>query len=209
MITEDRSKNMGLVGAGSETSEEADAGDLVNVLLRDNTADVVAEVLPSIIEIRKLYKKEFARLHPDPTWRLNRVAGIVAKEDEDSFETQFFFIDPSILDQIAEEDYDYYSLSAAINRNDQPFIWLAKCRKSSKDKWYLSMARAQKHAMDSWVRVDASPSRGEYVTGFGEATKEPVWPKDLTWKGMLAEVTERNVISNLNHSVLRRLRGRF
>jgi hypothetical protein len=64
-------------------------------------------------------------------------------------------------------------------------------------------------AKKSWVRIKANMNLGAYEVFEASSTiSEPTWPKDLTFEQMLRIAFKGGrLVEDLNHPVLKRLRG--
>ena len=75
------------------------------------------------------------------------------------------------------------------------------------DHWSKSAMQAADRGSKQWVRVTANMSLGAYEMFTSEANiPEPNWP-DLTLKQMLHIAFKDYMIKDMDHPVLKRLRG--
>jgi hypothetical protein len=77
------------------------------------------------------------------------------------------------------------------------------------DAWNQSAHKAAYIAMETWVRVTSNLSLGAYdtCTATGELP-EPEWP-DISFQEILKIAFGDYQISNLDHPVIQRLRGKI
>jgi hypothetical protein len=99
---------------------------------------------------------------------------------------------------------------ACINRAGVVFLWPVRLPDTDGRQlaWHQSAAEAAEMAVKSWVRIKANMSLGAYDVFEASSTiPEPTWPKDLTFEQMLRIAFKGRLVDNLNHPVLKRLRG--
>ena len=75
------------------------------------------------------------------------------------------------------------------------------------DKWAESALAAADMAQRHWVRVTANMKAGAYdIEQASGNLPEPTWP-EMTFQEILNAAFKGMVINNVNHPVLRQLRG--
>jgi hypothetical protein len=155
------------------------------------------------IPVRKPNNQDFIRVHPSPAFRL-AVAIIELKDDRETF-----LVLPSIARDIPGE-YTTVMMYACINRAGVVFLWPVRLPGTDgrQLEWHRSAAEAAELAVKSWVRIKANMSLGAYDVFEANSTiPEPTWPSDLTFEQMLRIAFKGRLVDNLNHPVLKRLRG--
>jgi len=163
----------------------------------------VSKKITNTIPVRKPDKQDYIRVHTDPAFRL-AVAVIELKADKETF-----LVVPEIARHVPGE-YTTVMLYACINRQGVVFFWPVKLPGSDgrQSDWARSETEAAEAAMQRWVRVKANQSLGayEYFEASSDKIPEPEWP-DLTFSQMLTVAFKGRLVNDLNHPVLKRLRG--
>ena len=126
---------------------------------------------------------------------------------EDGVEKVMYLVDPRIAPQ-QEFDLQIYNLGLGISLQGDAFIWLMRPENETKaNTWNQSMAAAFGMAKLKWVRVVSSKEASCYRTIVAkEDFPEPNWPQ-RTFEEYLDLAFRDRIISDLEHPVLRRLRG--
>jgi hypothetical protein len=151
--------------------------------------------------VRKPDKQEFVRVHPDRDFKID----LPILEDRDSREV--FLVDKSIAPSLPDF-IKVVRLVLAINRHDDPFLWMARLPTSDRrDNWADSMLKAQELAVTCWVRVQSSMASGCYVCHKATGKlPEPKWP-DKKMRDYLALAFGGSRIDDVSHPVVQRLYG--
>jgi hypothetical protein len=156
------------------------------------------------IPVRKPDKSWFVRVHPDPAYRL-QTAVIELKEDRETYLVAHHLW-PTLAD---EATFRAKLLATAINRQGTLFIWEANLPRQDGrvDEWTRTALEAVHCATTRWVRIAANMSLGAYDL-FEAAAQlgEPDWPQ-TPFNELLRVAFKGRCIDNLDHPVLRRLRG--
>jgi hypothetical protein len=159
--------------------------------------------LLTTIPVRKPSRQDFVRVNPDPDYRLSPAGLIEMKEDG-----EVYLVAPSLLPDLPGE-FVGASLYLGINRQNVLFVW--PVRLPGVDgrilEWHRSAAEAAEHAMTKWVRVAANKALGAYELFEASGNiPDPVWPSQ-PFNELLKIAFKNYLISDLDHAVLRRLRG--
>ena len=158
--------------------------------------------LITTIPVRKPNRQEFARVHPDDSFRIE-TAVIELKEDRETF-----LISPELWSELPDEVIPKLLLSC-INRQGVLFLWPIRLPDSEGrlDNWNRSAMEAAEHAKNDWVRVVANMSLGAYdvyqATG---DIPEPEWP-DLDFNQIIEIAFKDQFIASMDHPAIRKLRG--
>lgn len=155
------------------------------------------------VPVRKPSPQEFFRVHPDEDWRLD-TALIEIKADREAY-----LVAPEIWPLFPNECKPR-TLYTTIDRRNVITLWpvgLPDERGRTND-WHLSAHEAAELAAEKWVRLSADMGLGAYRidVAMGEFP-EPVWPIDVTFADLLRIGFKGKMIEDLEHPVLRRLRG--
>jgi hypothetical protein len=158
--------------------------------------------LLTTVPVRKPYKQEFIRVHPNLAYR-DAFAVIEWSEDR-----EFYILTPEIARALPGE-FVMVHLFTAINRQDVLFLWPVKLPGPDGKtlRWHTSAAEAAEYAMSNWTRVRANLGLGAYE--WGKATgsiSEPKWP-DLSFTDILRIAFKDKYVSSLDHALLKRIRG--
>jgi hypothetical protein len=154
------------------------------------------------VPVRKPNPQDFVRVHPDPAYRL-ALAVIELKDDR-----EIYLLPPPIAHQLPGE-YSMTILYTAINRQGVLHLWPVKLPGSDGKvlDWHRSAAEAAERAMERWIRVKANMSLGAYEISEASATiPDPEWPQ-LSYQELLRIAFKDRLVNNLDHPVVKRLRG--
>ncbi len=154
------------------------------------------------VPVRKPNPQEFFRVHPDEAWRLE-TALIEIKADR-----EMYLVDPGIWPLFPNECKPR-TLYTTIDRRNVVTLWPVRLpdEKGRLDDWNRSAHEAAQLAMQKWVRLSANQSLGAYDIDIASGVfPDPVWP-DITFQELLKIAFKGRLIEDLDHPVLRRLRG--
>ena len=130
---------------------------------------------------------------------------IELKEDR-----EVYFVSPELWPALAgESTFSPRQLVRAVSRDGTPFLWPIRLPgpDGKLDSWSQSTTEAAILAQTSWVRVAANMALGAY--DLFEATgidAEPNWPRE-SMSELLRVAFRGKLIEEMDHPVLRRLRG--
>lgn len=154
------------------------------------------------VPVRKPSPQEFFRVHPDEGWRLD-TAVIEIKADR-----EVYLVDPEIWPLFPNECKPK-TLYTTIDRRNVVTLWPVRLPDESGrlDDWSLSAHEAAQLATERWVRLSADMALGAYRIDVAMgAFPDPVWP-EATYQDLLKIAFKGKLIEDLDHPVLRRLRG--
>jgi hypothetical protein len=154
------------------------------------------------VPVRKPNPQEFFRVHPDDAWRLD-TALIEIKADR-----EMYLVDPVIWPLFPNECKPR-TLYTTIDRRHVVTLWAVRLpdEKGRLDDWSRSAHEAAQLATEKWVRLSANASLGAYDIDIAMGTfPDPGWP-ELSFEHLLKIAFKGRLIEELDHSVLRRLRG--
>src|SRR5262245_26186474 len=156
------------------------------------------------VPVRKPDKSWFVRVHPDPVYRL-QTAVIELKEDRETY-----LVARHLWSDLATEaTFKPKLLATAINRQNVVFIWEVNLPRADGrvDEWARTALEALNRASTGWVRMAANMALGAYdVFGAPGQLGDPTWP-ETPFPELLKVAFKDRFINDLNHLVLRRLRG--
>ena len=181
-----------------------DPFDLSNLRLASNFAETSGvKKLLRTVPVRKPHKQEFIRVHPDPADREN-FAMIELKEDRETF----LIAGAGLAAALAAEAISV-TLFTAVNRQGVVFLWPVRLPSADGREmvWHSSAREAAAEAVTTWVRVSANMALGAYDIAVAEGiSSEPQWP-DLSFQELLRIAFRDRLVTDLNHPVVKRLRG--
>src|SRR5262245_48878790 len=159
--------------------------------------------LLTTVPVRKPNPQDFVRVHPDPNFSLPLAALIEFRDERESY-----LLMPAIARDLTGE-YSVVRLHAAINRQGVAFLWPVKqpTADGRVNEWHRSAAEAAELARKRWIRVKANMALGAYE--MIEATSpipDPVWPTQ-SFQQLLEIGFRDRLVDNMNHPVIKRLRG--
>ena len=177
--------------------------DLSKLRLDQNFTETagVKKLLTSV-PVRKPSPQDFVRVHGGADFREN-IAVIELKDDR-----EVYLVPPAVANDLPGE-FAMVSIFTAINRQGVVFLW--PVRLPSPDgrviEWHRSLNEAAERAMTSWIRVKANMSLGAYEMFEAASTiPDPKWPA-VTFPELLRTAFKHRLVTDLDHPVVKRLRG--
>jgi hypothetical protein len=166
--------------------------------------DRVAGVAKVIVTVnaQKPNGQAWFRVHQDEGYRM-QVALLKLKN-----ENEVFLISPSLVEQLAAEVVPHI-LYTYITRQGVVGLWPARLPSGDgrTDHWMRSAHEAAHIATTRWVRMTANMAAGAYDVNVTSANlSEPEWP-EITFIKLLELAFAEHIVEDINHPVLRRLRG--
>ena len=156
------------------------------------------------IPVKKPSKEWWVRVHPDEEMRL-QTGVIELKEDR-----EMFIVDPNLWPVLSTEStFSPRLFVTAVNRQGVLFLWPIRLPGADGkiDDWSRSSLEAADIAQSQWVRVAANMSLGAYEVFTSEgALSDPEFP-DKSLRDLLSVAFKDKLIDDLNHTVLKKLRG--
>lgn len=189
----------------TETNKQIGANSLdpSHLRLSQNFAETVGVKKALItVPVRKPNKQEFFRVHTSPDYRLE-TAVLEFKEERETF-----LVEPSLWPELPGE-LTPKVLFTTMNRQGVLTLWPVRLpgEDGRLDEWNASALEAAEMAQKRWVRVVANMSLGAYEVY--EATgdlPDPDW-SELSFKEILSIAFKGHYITEIDHPVVRRLRG--
>ena len=185
------------------TTAAADPFDLAALRLDQSFVQAAgAQKLLLTVPVRKPNRQDFCRVHPGVEYREN-FAVVELKDDR-----EVYLLLPNVARNLIGE-FAMVTLYTAINRQGVVFLWPVKLPGTDGKiiAWHTSAAAAAELAMARWARVTANMSLGAYETFVATATiPDPEWPQ-YTYKELLRVAFKDRLVADLDHPLVKRLRG--
>lgn len=174
-----------------------------NLRLKQSFAETIGvKKVISTIPVRKPSAQDFVRVHPSPEFRAAFPIIELKEERED------FIVAASLVSDLTAEIV-CKTLHLAITRQGTLFFWPIRLPgPDGKDlDWWRSSREAAERATRCWIRVKANMNLGAYdIFEAASTLSEPEWPPLDFWP--LIKIAFRDhLIENLDHPVIKRLRG--
>ena len=144
------------------------------------------------------------RAHPDPGYRLETVV-LELKEDQETY-----LVARALWAELsAESTFTPRALFTSVNRQGVVFLWPVRLPGADGkiNNWWQSALEAAEMAGKGWVRVQSNMNLGAYeVFNATGDIPEPKWP-EASFRELLNVAFKGRKIDDLEHPVLKRLRG--
>jgi len=184
--------------------DESGIFDPAKLRLSQNfTEDVGVKKILITIPVRKPGKQVFFRAHADPDYRL--ITAIL----DDQKEHDIYLVAPELRVELASE-LTLVMLVTCMDLDGNVFLFPAKepDQTGRDNPWWQSAREAIARAQTNYVRLQAKMSLGAYVVmeakdNFGN----PEWPQS-SFEQILTIAFRDHYIDNLDHPIVKQLRGR-
>ena len=123
-------------------------------------------------------------------------------------ERETYLVTPAIVEALADE-VKLVRLHLTVTRGGGVFLWPVPLPgpDGRRNPWHDAAERAALEATRRWVRVKPNMGAGTYdVDAAAAEIAEPEWP-DLEMRELLRLAFGERLIADLEHPVVRRLRG--
>lgn len=161
----------------------------------------VRRILVSV-PIRKPHRQEFFRTHPDLAMSIE-VALLDLRE-----ERQVYLVDPELAPYLPGEAVAKL-LIATITSHGAIFLWPVKLpdERGRLDSWNETALAVTARAKFKWIRLVPNMGASTYdVIEAANTFPDPTWP-EVTLQSLLEMGFKDRFIDDIDHPVLRRLRG--
>jgi len=180
-----------------------DEYDVESLRLDQNFDEIVgARPVLATVAVRKPGPQEWFRVHPDSSWRLQTTL-LQLKEDRENY-----LVSPDLRAQLWDEIIPIV-LYTAVSRQGEPFLWPVRLPKTDgkTDRFIETDLTAAKVAETQWVRRYWVPEiKSHKILAAKNLVDDPVWP-EVGFKELLKIAFKERFIKDLNHPVLKKLRG--
>lgn len=178
--------------------------DPASLRLNQSLADTAgAKRLLTTVPVGKPSKQEFFRVHTDPDFSLSPAAIVELKDDR-----EIYLLTPEVAEQLPGE-FTIAKIVTVMTRQSVVRLWPIKLPTTDgrQSEWHRSAAEAAELAASKWIRLSANMSIGAYdiYEAIGELP-EPNWPS-VKFTELLAIAFRGHIVRDLDHPLIRRLRG--
>jgi hypothetical protein len=194
----------GKLGIGEkQKTERENPFDPARLRLTQNFSEIagVKKVLTTV-PVRKPTRQDFIRTHPDDSYWLE-TAVLEWKEDR-----EVYLVEPDIWHELAGDIVPKVIITT-INRQGDISLWLIRLpgEDGRLDDWNQSALEGANLARKVWVKVASKMSFGAYEVyeAVGDIP-DPEWP-DITFPKILEIAFRERFIKDMDHPIIRRLRG--
>ena len=160
--------------------------------------------LLTVVPVRRPSKEAWFRAHPDMNFRL-KVKVIELKDLQ-----EIYLVDPDLWPELdGESTFVTKLLVQVTTRQGALFIWPIRLpgQDGRIDGWNTSALDAAKFAVDKWVRLFPNMALGAYDIIVGpDPQPEVLWP-EYSFQQLIDIAFRDKYIGNLDHPVIRQLRG--
>ena len=154
------------------------------------------------VPVRKPNRQEFVRVHPDATYRLD-TAVVELKAERETY-----VVAPSLWPEVHGELIPK-CLLLTMTRQNVLILWPIRLpgKDGRIDQWNQSAMIAAERATRCWVRVASDRHLGAYELFEAPADlPDPEWP-EISFQEILDIAFRGRQIDDINHPVLKQLRG--
>jgi hypothetical protein len=155
------------------------------------------------VPVRRPSPQDFVRVNANPAYRVK--FGVIELKDD----REDYLVVPHLVPQLPGEVV-FKTIFTAINRQGVVFLWPVRLPglEDKPNAWWHSALEAAELAMTEWVRIKANMSLGAYemFTAASEVP-DPDWSELESFQDLLRIAFRGRLIDNLDHAVIKRLRG--
>lgn len=204
-MTSKKRKSLPMSAAVSADAEKpADPFAPANLRLSQSFADTtMVKKLITTVPVRKPNSQDFVRVHSNPAFHENFPV-IQLKDDNEQYLVVNSLV-PDLAGEIAS-----VTLHLAANKQGVVFFWPVRLPAPDGkdfDAW-RSAREAAGLARQKWIRLKWNKSLGAYeIHEAVNQSSEPEWPADLDYWDLIKIAFRDHIIQDLDHPVVKRLRG--
>ena len=209
----DDEKVLGPLSGGAKTTPIESQGKPVHALTnhlnleeirlsQDYASAVGVKKGLTTVPIRKPSKQTFFRVHPDPAYQLDTMVLELEEEGET------YLVKPHLYAELGRE-ITPKRIYTCITKPGVCFLWPIKLpgEDGRLNPWPQSALEAAEIGKEKWIRVKSNKSLGAYEVFEATATfPDPKWP-DVTFEELVTLAFKEKVINDLEHPIVRQLRG--
>ena len=188
---------------GKSAERLADPFNLANLRLSQDFASAIGvKKRITTVPVRKPNRQEFVRVHPNAAYRLD-TAVVELKAERETY-----LVAPSLRSEIGGELIPK-CLLLTMTRQNVLILWPIRLpgKDGRIDQWNQSAMIAAERATRCWVRVASDRHLGAYELFEAPADlPDPEWP-EISFQEILDIAFRGRQIDDINHPVLKQLRG--
>ncbi len=175
-------------------------------LAPDQMSGIGGKKMILTVDSRAPDKAWFCRVHPDPNYTM--ATAVIELKDE----RETYLIARHLREELKiEPTYKSILLCTAITRQGELFLWKVPLPgpDGKRPSWIEIPMQAVEMAKTKWVRMAWSQQSRKHEVYIATATAKippPEWP-ELTFNAILKLAYRDKYIDNIDHPVLRQLRG--
>lgn len=177
--------------------------DLASMRLSQDFASAIGvKKRITTVPVRKPNRQEFVRVHPDPKYRLDTAVVELKAERETYVVAQFLW--PEVHGELIPK-----RLQLTMTRQNVLILWPIRLpgEDGRIDQWNQSAMIAAERATQCWVRVASARHLGAYELFEAPADlPDPEWP-EISFQEIFDVAFRDRQIDDINHPVLKQLRG--
>ena len=171
-------------------------------LSQNFTNGIGVEKVLTNVPVKKPGKQTFFRINPSSDYTLETIIF----EDQESKEN--FIVTPSLRDELLLESKPKI-IFTVVDRYGNLTLWPANLPNvnGQTNSWTESALAAAELSKKSWIRISSNMSIGAYEIYRAKGDlPDPEWP-EISFKEILELGFKDKVIDNLDHPVVKKLRG--
>lgn len=156
------------------------------------------------IGVRKPNRQEFVRVREGENWKFE--TGCFT----DGESREVYMVPQALWPELQGEVRPTCLVTCLSRNSNVPFLWPLKLPgpDGRPNRWNESAIEAASLAEQQWLRVVADMSAGCYVPQIATGNlAEPEWPAGLTLNDLIRLAFRDRLIDDIQHPLLRRLRG--
>jgi hypothetical protein len=169
------------------------------------TAAAGVEEILTEITARAPDKEWWCRVHPDPA--MSFCTWIIELK---TLQKENYLVLPALWPHLMGEPcFKRKAFYLAVTMQGLPFLWSVRQPSDDTkepDRWMITGMEAIRLGKTSWVRMHWDEGHKKHRLQTSKSTAEPRWPS-ATFKQLIELAFKDYVISDLNHPILRQLRG--
>lgn len=168
---------------------------------KKHSATPIGSRIQATYPIQKPNRHKFVRVHPNAEYHQPYI-----RTYTDSDTGELYYVDPDLeLPEEISAETKVTDLYAAQTHDGTYFIWYVH---RSDTSWYRAAKKSVNYCLSKWGRVVARKAANTYdILGPEQAIPEPNWSELPPFLEMVEDGFEDRFITNLDHPMLRKLRG--
>jgi hypothetical protein len=181
---------------------DANPFDLDSLALPQSFAEAIGvRKLLTHVPVGKPGSQDWSQVHPDPAYQRNLAVINLRNERE------MYLVTPRMLGELAGE-YVGVTMFTAVSSQGVVRLWPVRLPgPDGKDlAWWSTEREAAELAKTQWMRIKANMALGANEIDVSEMTAKPRWPA-ATFQEIIEIAFAGRLIDNIEHAVVRRLRG--